>query len=76
MLSFNDATDIVADGDLEERWLIIYDETSMIWEHPKQVEGKKRRIRALQDADYYLNLVELLERVWLPAEAFEHPSWD
>lgn len=62
---------------VEERWIVIYDDVGTIWEHPKQVEGKKRRIlRALEDADYYPDLGEMLERVRLPDETFEHPARD
>lgn len=58
-------------------WQVIYDTRGTNWTHPKEIEGKKRRIeRILHDHEYTLTLRELHEKMLLDSEkAPNKESW-
>ncbi|QLG62038.1 hypothetical protein [Halorarum salinum] len=62
---------------IDPHWLVIYDARGTNWTHPKEIEGKKRRIeRILRDHEYTLTLRELHEEMLLDSEkAPNKESW-
>jgi ribonuclease I len=56
--------DDVPDDELRERWLMIYKNVGNTWTHPKVHEARKNGIvRVLRQADYFLDLDELHDRL-------------
>ena len=61
--AYRQLEDVPAD-ELAERWLLIYENVGSTWTHPKVHEARKNGIvHILEQADYFLDLSELQERV-------------
>ena len=59
----DDFLEEVSEDDLEERWLLLYNDLGRDWEHPKEIEGKKKLIaRVLSDASYFLDEREIRQK--------------